>query len=116
MKAPPVIAVVLALAVAVAVAAQAADGPRGKAARTVDVSVRDASFKPRRLSIPSGTRVHWVWRGSLVHNVTVTSGPRKFHSPDRSSGDFSRTLRKRGVYKIVCTLHGFRQRITVHAP
>ncbi len=52
--------------------------------------------------------MHWVWRGSLVHNVTVSSGPRRFHSKDQSSGEFARTLRKRGVYKLVCTIHGFR--------
>ncbi len=111
-----VLAIVVAVALAGAAVAHAADVPRGKAARTVDVSVRDDSFKPRRLSIPSGTRVHWVWRGSLVHNVTVASGPRRFHSKDQSSGEFARTLRKRGVYKLVCTIHGFRQRITVHGP
>ena len=98
------------------VVAHAADLPQGKAARNVDASVRDDSFKPRRLSVASGTRVHWTWRGSLVHNVTVSSGPKRFHSKDQSSGEFFRTLRKRGVYKLVCTIHGFRQRITVHKP
>src|ERR1044072_9076156 len=91
-----------------AVVAHAADAPAGRAARSVEVSVRDDSFKPRRLSIASGTRVHWTWRGSLVHNVTVDSGPKHFRSKDQSSGEFARTLRKRGVYKLLCTIHGFR--------
>jgi plastocyanin len=114
MKLLLLIAVVVAFGVVVV--AQAAERPRAQAARTVEVSVRDASFKPRRLSVPSGTRVHWLWRGSLVHNVTVASGPRRFHSKDQSSGEFARTLRKRGAYKLVCTLHGFRMRIDVHKP
>jgi plastocyanin len=88
----------------------------GVAARSVEVTVGDDFFKPRKLSVVTGTRVHWVWRGQSEHNVTVTSGPVRFHSHDKTSGDYSRTLRKPGTYKIICTIHGFRMRIKAHRP
>jgi plastocyanin len=88
----------------------------GVAARSVDVTVGDNFFKPRKLSVVTGMRVHWVWRGLAEHNVTVSSGPVRFHSRDKTSGDYARTLRKPGTYRIVCTIHGFRMRIKARKP
>jgi plastocyanin len=45
--------------------------------------------------------------------VTVVSGPQRFHSPDQSTGTFTRTLRRAGRYTIVCTIHGQMMRIRV---
>jgi plastocyanin len=84
------------------------------AARAASVTVGDDFFRPRSLSIRAGTRVRWTWRGRDVHNVTVTSGPVRFRSRTQSSGTFSRTLRRRGTYRIVCTIHGQRMTIRVH--
>ena len=53
-----------------------------------------------------GTTVTWRWRGSAPHNVTVTRGPQRFRSATKTSGSFSRRIRKRGPYTIVCTIHG----------
>lgn len=99
----------------IAAAGDGADGGAGRsqAARTAGVTVGDDFFRPRRLSVGAGTRVRWVWRGRDIHNVTVTSGPRRFASPTQSRGTFSRTLRRRGLYRIVCTVHGQRMRIRV---
>ena len=83
------------------------------AARAAGVTVGDDFFRPRSLSIRAGTTVRWTWRARDVHNVTVTSGPARFHSPTQSSGTFSRKLRKRGTYRIVCTVHGQRMTIRV---
>lgn len=109
-------ALVLAAPVAaggVAVAGDRVDERTAGAARTVGVTVGDDFFSPRRLSVGSGTRVRWVWRGSNLHNVTVTSGPRRFASRTQSRGAFARTLRRRGLYRIVCTVHTQRMRIRV---
>jgi plastocyanin len=57
--------------------------------------------------------VRWVWRGSDTHNVVVDSGPTHFQSKDKRSGDFARTLRRAGTYRIVCTFHDMRMRIAV---
>ena len=37
--------------------------------------------------------------------MTVTKGPRKFHSKTKTSGTYSKTLRKRGTYRYICTVH-----------
>jgi plastocyanin len=82
-------------------------------ARATGVTVGDDFFRPRKLSISAGTRVRWTWHARDVHNVTVTSGPVRFKSPTQSTGTFSRTLRRRGTYRIVCTIHGQRMTIRV---
>jgi plastocyanin len=60
------------------------------------------------VKVRSGTKVKWVWRGHSLHNVTVRSGPTKFHSTSKTSGSYSKTLRTRGTYVIYCTIHGRR--------
>jgi plastocyanin len=93
--------------------AAAADGPSPRAARTVSVTVGDDFYRPARLAVAPRTRVRWVWRGRDVHNVTVTSGPRRFRSSTQVRGSFARTLRARGTYRIICTVHGQTMRIRV---
>jgi plastocyanin len=88
-------------------------GETGTAARAAGVTVGDDFFRPRSLKVRRGTVVRWTWRGRDVHNVTVTSGPARFRSRTQSSGTFSRTLQRRGTYRIVCTIHGQRMTIRV---
>ena len=37
--------------------------------------------------------------------AAVRSGPVRFHSRTQSSGSFLYRLRKRGTYRLVCTIH-----------
>jgi plastocyanin len=60
------------------------------------------------VKVRSGTKVKWVWRGRSTHNVTVRSGPARFHSTSKTRGSFSKTLRTRGTYVIYCSIHGRR--------
>ncbi|MGH2715366.1 MAG: cupredoxin domain-containing protein [Thermoleophilaceae bacterium] len=76
------------------------------AARTVTVG--DVFFSPTSLSVRRGTRVRWVWRGRLRHNVTVVRGPARFRSRTQRSGSYSRVLRQAGRYRLICTIHGAR--------
>jgi plastocyanin len=72
------------------------------------VKIGDNYFVKRggaTVSVAKGTKVTWRFGGGNPHNVTVKSGPVKFHSPTRSSGSYSRTLTRAGTYKIVCTIH-----------
>jgi len=96
-----------------AVAAAPAPAPEAKAARTVNVTVGDDFFRPAHLSVRRGARIRWNWRGHDVHNVTVVSGPQRFHSRDQRTGTFTRTLRRAGRYTIVCTIHGMMMRVQV---
>ena len=68
-----------------------------------DYFVRKGS-KPT-VTVSKGTKVTWRWTGNDIHNVSVRRGPVKFRSDVKTSGRFSRTMRRRGTYKIVCTVH-----------
>jgi plastocyanin len=78
-------------------------------AKTRNVKVGDDYFvragSPPTVTVSKGTTVKWNWRGSRQHNVTVQSGPRHFQSALKRSGSFKRTLRVRGTYRIVCSIH-----------
>ena len=82
-------------------------------AATKSVGIKDSSFSPSKLTVKAGTKVVWKWKSSLPHNVTVTSGPKKFHSKTQSSGTFTAIPHKKGTYNIVCTIHGFQMKLVV---
>ncbi|HEX8119983.1 MAG TPA: plastocyanin/azurin family copper-binding protein [Solirubrobacteraceae bacterium] len=90
-------------AAAVVLAAFIATAVPSTAATTVKLG--DDFFKPKSLTVKSGTTVRWRWTGDDPHNVTVTKGPVKFHSGTKRSGTYSKKLRRGGTYKIVCTIH-----------
>jgi plastocyanin len=58
------------------------------------------------VKVKAGDTVKWTFVGTFPHNVTVKSGPVKFHSATKKSGSFSKKLTKRGTYKIFCSIHG----------
>jgi len=98
------LAIVAAVAAAVAIPAFAA---------TKTVTVGDDFFKPTKVTVRAGTKVTWKWTGHNPHNVTVTRGPKKFHSRTQTSGTFSAIPHKKGTYSIVCTIHGFTMKLVV---
>jgi plastocyanin len=67
----------------------------------------------RSVAVERNDKVVWDWEGSNPHNVTVTRGPVRFHSRTKSSGTYRKTLTERGTYKIICTLHAPRMRMTL---
>jgi plastocyanin len=73
------------------------------------IRVDDDYFKragsPPTIHVSKGERVIWRFRGDSLHNVHVTSGPRQFTSPLKRDGRYRKRMRKRGTYKIVCTVH-----------
>jgi plastocyanin len=78
------------------------------ASPTQKASVANFKFKPKQLSIKNGTKVTWTFNGvGIKHNVTVSSGPVKFHSANKSSGTYSFTFKKKGTYHLMCTIHPF---------
>jgi len=100
----------LALVIALVAAAPAA-------ARTRNVKIGDDYFvksgKPSTITVRKGAVVRWNWRGSDSHNVVVRKGPRHFQSGLKSSGHFSKKLRRRGTYKIICSIHAPEMRMTL---
>jgi plastocyanin len=90
--------------------------PPGKLAKTKSVVVRDNSFSARNLEVNRGATVKWRFNGSLLHDVTVASGPRGFSSPHQTKGgNFAQKLDTPGTYKLFCSLHpvAMTQRIVV---
>jgi plastocyanin len=99
------IALAAALALAAVALPQAAADPQAGASATKRVRVGDFFFKKRSITIQRGDRVRWVWIGRQPHDVTVTRGPRKFHSRTKRSGSYRKRLFTRGTYRYICTVH-----------
>jgi plastocyanin len=93
------------LCIVSAVVAAGTIGAAQGASRTRTVKVRDSVYTPKKLTVPSGTKVVWDFDGQLPHNVEVSRGPELFSSAIVKHGTFSHRMRKRGTYRIVCTLH-----------
>jgi plastocyanin len=105
----------LTVALAGAVAAGASALP-SLAAGTTTVLVKDNRFSPKTLTVKKGTTVKWVWKRTKErHNVAVAKGPTTFRASTRKKGSFSHTFKKRGTYRLVCTIHApdMRMRVTV---
>lgn len=96
------------LPLAAAAALGAAVVPAVAATKTVKVGdnyyVRDSGVPT--VTVRKGDRVTWRFVGDSPHNVTVTKGPARFSSPVKTSGTYSRKLTRKGLYTIVCTIHG----------
>ena len=59
----------------------------------------------RTVTVKRGDRVVWEWEGMNPHNVTVRRGPVRFRSRTKTSGRYAKRMRRRGTYRIVCTIH-----------
>lgn len=106
--------VLAAAAAAVAAGGAVAAGP-SLGAGTTTVAVKDVKFVPKTLTVKKGRTIKFVWRGVAPHNVVVTKGPQKFRASTRKKGSYKVTLKKAGVYRILCTIHApdMRMKITV---
>ena len=83
-------------------------------AATKRVTVRDNVFRPTSLTVRRGTIVRWVWRGRNPHNVRTRPGsPLRFASTIKRRGSYSKRLTRRGTYRIICTIHAPRMRMTI---
>ncbi len=95
------------LLLAAAVSLVVAVVPASAATRSVrvDDNYFGRSDRIAKVTVDKGTVVTWRWRGTRRHNVTVETGPRYFNSKTKRSGTFEKTMRTRGSYRIVCTIH-----------
>ena len=92
----------LALILALALAAPAAGATR-------NVKIGDDYFvrtgNPPTVTVKKGTTVKWNWTGSRQHNVVVQSGPVSFQSALKRSGSYRKKMKRRGTYRIICSIH-----------
>jgi plastocyanin len=93
--------------VAALVGALVVAGPAASKRKSIEVDddYFVADGKPRTVTVKKNDTVVWEWEGTNPHNVTVTKGPVKFHSKDKTSGTYTKKVRKAGTYRIVCTIH-----------
>ena len=66
------------------------------------VKVKDDFFSPKTINVSKGSKVTWSWKGDNPHDVKFNGGPR---SPVKASGSYSRTFKKKGTFKYLCTIH-----------
>jgi len=82
------------------------EAPKGPAARGVTSStVREFGYEHPVVSLSLGTTFTWLFSGTVLHDVTLVSGPVGFSSPWTLAGTFSHRFTRRGVYKLFCSLH-----------
>ena len=58
------------------------------------------------VTVSKGTKVKWVWKKRTLHNVKATKGPVKFGSSSQAGGSYSKKMKRKGTYTIICTIHG----------
>ena len=79
-------------------------------AATKTVRVRQPNrWASSSVSILTGDTVRWTWSGGPPHNVTGSG----FKSRTAARLTYRRTFRRRGSYRIVCTVHRNTMRMTV---
>lgn len=72
------------------------------------VEMKGSQFQPKELTIEPGTKVTWVNRDSIGHDVTANDGT--FASDTLNGGQtFEFTFDEPGVYEYHCTPHSFPQ-------
>jgi plastocyanin len=99
-------------AAAVSITVLAASG--SQAAGTTTVAVKDFAFSPKTVTVRRGSTVTFVWKGKAQHDVTVISGPTRFHSPTQASGRWTtKRLTRKGTYRIECSIHSMVMRMTL---
>jgi plastocyanin len=76
-----------------------------------DWFVRDG--RPTTVTVSRGDSVRWRWTGSRQHNVVAQRGPARFQSALKRSGTYSKKMRRRGTYRIVCSIHQPSMRMTL---
>ena len=70
------------------------------------LDVKDSYFVPANAVVRRGSQVRWNFLGSSLHNVTLASGPEGFSSANLDDARvYEKRLRRRGTYRLFCTLH-----------
>jgi plastocyanin len=79
------------------------------------VSIRNFTFMPDIITVPTGTNVVWHNDDTSPHTVTSVDGT--FHSSALDTKDkFSFTFDKAGTFEYFCRLHPFMKGRVVVAP
>jgi plastocyanin len=76
----------------------------GASSRVVQVDIQSFAFKPKDLTVPSGTTVMWVNKDSVAHTIVSDNG--LWESPALSQGDwYTNTFYDSGTINYHCSIH-----------
>jgi plastocyanin len=69
-------------------------------------------FAPRTVEIDRRKTVHWLWDSNGAHNVTFRKLGKS--SITGASETYELRFKRRGTFKYLCTVHGFRGKVVVN--
>jgi plastocyanin len=100
-----------AIAVAISLSAAAAAPAAPPTVTIAGDGISNYSFAPKTVKIGKNRAVKWSWESNAPHNVTF----RKLGKASKTgaSGTFRHRFKKKGTYRYVCTIHGFRGKVVV---
>jgi len=104
----------IAVCIACAVVVVLGVAPAAPAAKPPTVFINGDSaanykFTPRVLQIRRRQRVHWQWDSNGAHNVRFPKLGKT--SVTGASETFSLRFKRRGTFRYLCTVHGFRGKV-----
>lgn len=82
--------------------------PGALARGSTTIAVGDNFFSPSSKTIASGTKVKFNWVGDSKHDVVKKRGPGGGFSSgitDQQGVNFTKTFKKVGTYKLICSIH-----------
>ena len=88
--------------------------PAGAATPLVRIngdSITNYKFTPPTVEIERRHAVRWEWDSNAAHNVSFRKLDKQ--SKTGASEHFRLKFKKKGTYRYLCTLHGFRGKVVV---
>ena len=84
--------------------ADAENAPRE--ASSLQISIDNFAFSPRKLTVDVGAKVTWVNRDDVPHTATSSRKPRVFDSGTLDTDDkYAHVFTTPGIYDYFCALH-----------
>jgi len=97
------------LAIAASLMRVQAAAPTGDTPATTDkheVVIDNFAFKPKTLTVTTGTKVTWINRDDVPHTATAKVKPRAFDSGTLDTdGHYSFVFTRPGTYDYFCAVH-----------
>lgn len=86
-------------------------------AATTSIKVGDDYFVKKggaTVTVKKGTTVTWAFKGKNAHTVVGSGAGRFINSgAPKKKGSYTLTVKKKGTFKIMCTIHGPKQKMTL---
>ena len=74
-------------------------------AKAVTINVKSISFDPKKVTVKPGTKVNFVWRQTVAHNIIFDDKTLPKAKTQNKGTWVMKASSKPGTYKYKCTLH-----------